>query len=217
MNNLAEKSHSSQRTSKMCAPWTKRSSVNHNTSTKVKFEGNRFSGGIRVYFSLRNSVSMISEIQIEDRREILATKFTFKNLSSEVLQVKSNTTAEQVVFHIYRQFRMRDELEKFALFERKDCEQGTNFRKLDDFEKPLQLSLQWMKDFARKKLVFMDINPSIYNKDSTISTDEMEADKTLLQHIAELDQAEKAAEDEIKERFEKYKEALQKQYNTFYT
>lgn len=29
--------------------------------------------------------------------------------------------------------------------------------------------------------------------------------------------AEKAAEDEIKERFEKYKEALQKQYNTFYT
>ena len=30
-------------------------------------------------------------------------------------------------------------------------------------------------------------------------------------------QAEKAAKDEIKERFEKYKEALQKQYNTFYT
>ena len=34
----------------------------------------------------------------------------------------------------------------------------------------------------------MDINPSIYNTDSTFYTDEMEAEETLLQHIAEIDQ-----------------------------
>ena len=52
----------------------------------------------------------------------------------------------------------------------------------------ISLKMILLDFFLRKKLVFMDINPSIYNKDSTISTDEMEAEETLLQHIAELDQ-----------------------------
>merc|ERR1711872_750069 len=184
--------------------YNKRHSYSKRGQISYCMNGENYNGGIKVFFMVR-PVSMVSPIEIEGRTEQIISQFTFKRMSAEMLQVHKTTTTEQVVQHIHRQFGILDDISKFCLYVRIQDE-GTEFFKLGDFDRPLQLCLLWtsMGTMARKRFVLSDYNLSMEEYMDR-------SEESLEQRLITIEEVEKQAIGEIVARYGKYRTEIENQ------
>jgi len=186
---------------------------------QTDFDEKIFFGAIKIQFGIKNCLNLRSTLRLGkdgDIRTRLKTQFKFKPSASDMIQVSSLTTADEVIRYFLSQFRVQEPQQYFQLYERqtlaydprsgekmRDPSAGT-FRRLARTETPLQLSLAWQQGglAKKRKLVLCDHDP---RQDPQQSYD-TKTDAELELELATLD---KEQEEELAAIRIKYKVLLQ--------
>jgi hypothetical protein len=132
--------------------------------------GSTFRGFIRVHMNLCRPISVVAGTRPPSIYDILKDDETLdKTLTSfylprdtvKALHVTSETTTHEVIKALLKKFKVVDNPQKFALYERY-CEQGettkVKMRRIAENEKPLVLALRWSRENNCNKMFVLQEN-----------------------------------------------------------
>nr|XP_053653765.1 ras association domain-containing protein 5-like isoform X2 [Cherax quadricarinatus] len=134
-----------------------------------KEDDGSFRGCVRVHLNLSRPINIVAgtrppsiyDILQEDRTmEKTLTSFYMPRDAVKAIHITSNTTTREVIIALLRKFKVVDNPQKFALYERTyDTAQSVKakLRRLGDNECPLVLALNWSAGgLTNKRLVLQE-------------------------------------------------------------
>ena len=164
-------------------------------------------GGLKINFRVARPIRVNNVVEIvRGRRETFITRFKFSTKNVLVLPASSRETAKDIVGKMCEEkFRiiLNGDGNPFALYEREIARNHHDiyYRRLEDWEKPLELTFIWSLNQERKSLVFADHDPSrtLLEKCSL---------EQLTSKMDSLNEDEEAEIEIIKEKYAKVKKFL---------
>ncbi|KAF2363849.1 SARAH domain [Trinorchestia longiramus] len=119
-----------------------------------KEEDGSYRGCLRVHLNLCRPINIVAgtrppsiyDILKEDRTlDKTLTSFYMPRNAVKAIHITSNTTTREVIVALLRKFKVVDNPQKFALYERSfDCHSNNgSLRRISDSECPLVLAMQW--------------------------------------------------------------------------
>ncbi|XP_022242555.1 ras association domain-containing protein 1-like isoform X2 [Limulus polyphemus] len=122
-------------------------------------EAEIFDGYIRVHLNLTRPINVVSgtrppsiydilKEEEEESRSKTLTSFYLPRDTIKALHVTSEFTAREVISSLLKKFKVADNPHKYALYERYFDREShcVRLRRIQDWERPLDLSLQWSPD-----------------------------------------------------------------------
>nr|XP_045600332.1 uncharacterized protein LOC123759390 isoform X1 [Procambarus clarkii] len=149
--------------------WVERYNATAQGLQIAKEDDGSFRGCIRVHLNLSRPINIVAgtrppsiyDILQEDRTmEKTLTSFYMPRDAVKAIHITSNTTTREVIIALLRKFKVVDNPQKFALYERTyDTAQSVKakLRRLGDLECPLVLALNWSAGgLTNKRLVLQE-------------------------------------------------------------
>ncbi|XP_033120040.1 ras association domain-containing protein 1-like isoform X1 [Anneissia japonica] len=138
------------------------------TAITLESDGCSFVGSVRVRLNLSRPISVPTDSHMahchgaqeqydhcEDTTRARTSFFLPKN-TVKALHITSETTAQEVIMLLLNKFKVIDNPQKFALFEKNDENGNSCIRRLGDQECPLFLCLSWGGDNGRKRFLLQE-------------------------------------------------------------
>ncbi|XP_071961135.1 ras association domain-containing protein 1-like isoform X2 [Antedon mediterranea] len=138
------------------------------TAITLESEGCSFVGSVRVRLNLSRPISVPTDSHMarchgapeqydhcEDTSRARTSFFLPKN-TVKALHITSETTAQEVIMLLLNKFKVIDNPQKFALFEKIDENGKSLIRRLGDQECPLFLCLSWGGDNGMKRFLLQE-------------------------------------------------------------
>ncbi len=166
-------------------------------------------GGIKLNFRLSKPVVIQNVVEvIKGHKETFTTTFKFSTKVVLILAASNRQTTRDIVQKLCEKFRLLDDGRHFDLYEREIAmkTQEVFYRRLEVWEKPLELNFVWSLNKERKSLVFADHDPneSLLAK---IDLDDLE------KRLQTLDLEEEAEMNLIEEKYDRIKRVVKNLMN----
>ncbi|KAL7638754.1 UNVERIFIED_CONTAM: hypothetical protein RMT77_010287 [Armadillidium vulgare] len=149
--------------------WVQKCPINNVGLQITKEEDGGYRGCLRIHLNLSRPINIVAgtrppsiyDILQEDRTlEKTLTSFYMPRDTVKAIHITSKTTTREVIVALLRKFKVVDNPQKFALYERTyDAGQSmkAKLRRLGDNECPLVLAIAWSaEDITNKRLVLQE-------------------------------------------------------------